>query len=57
VRAGAVRLAVKLFSMNEKPGSVPPMAPETRRRLVEHFRKDNQALGELIGRDLSHWNA
>ena len=57
VRLGVVRLAVKLFTLNEKPGTVPPLDPETRRRLVEHFRQDNEDLGRLIGRDLSHWNA
>lgn len=37
---------------------VPPaMKPETRRRLVERFREPNRRLGELVGRDLSHWNA
>ena len=57
VRLGVARLAVKAFTLNEKPGTVPPMAPETRRRLVEFFREDNEALGRLIGRDLSHWSA
>jgi hypothetical protein len=57
VRLGVFRLAVKLFQLNEKPGSVPPLALETRRRLVEFFREDNEALGRLIGRDLSHWSA
>jgi hypothetical protein len=56
VRAGVVRLGVKVLTLNEKPGTVPPMAPETRRRLVEYFREDNEALGRLIGRDLSHWS-
>jgi hypothetical protein len=42
--------------MNEKPGSVPPMRAETRRRLMEYYREDNDALGEFLGRDLSHWN-
>jgi len=55
-RLGVGRLAVKLFLLNEKPGTVPPMAPETRRRLVEHFRKDNEALEDFLDRDLSHWN-
>jgi hypothetical protein len=57
-RAGVGNLAVKLFrQLNEKPGTVPPMAVETRRRLVEYFRKDNEALGKLLNRDLTHWNA
>ena len=57
VRVGAARLALRVFLLNEKPGTVPPMAPESRRRLVEFFRKDNEALGDLLNRDLSHWNA
>jgi hypothetical protein len=55
-RLGAGKLALKLFRMNEKPGSVPPMRADTRRRLVEYYREDNEALGEFLGRDLSHWN-
>lgn len=34
----------------------PPIKPETRARLVEEFRDDNEALGEWLGRDLSSWN-
>ena len=32
------------------------MAPETRARLVEHFRPLNDRLAAATGRDLSHWN-
>jgi len=56
MRLGAGRLVVKLILLNEKPGTVPPLAAETRRRLVEFFREDTEALGELLHRDLSHWN-
>lgn len=56
VRLGVDRIALKLFGLNEKPGTVPPLAPETRQRLVEFYRKDNTALAELLRRDLSHWN-
>jgi hypothetical protein len=56
VRLGAARLSLKLFNLNERPGTVPPMAAETRRRLVEHYREDMKALGELLQRDVSHWN-
>jgi hypothetical protein len=34
----------------------PPMAQETRKRLVEYFRPWNKELSVLIGRDLEHWN-
>ena len=56
-RLGVARVAVKLFQLNERAGTVPPMSPATRRRLVEYFRKDNEALERLLDRDLSHWNA
>ena len=56
VRLGVDRIAMKLFRLNERPGTVPPLAPETRRRLVEVFKGDVEALGELLNRDLSHWN-
>ena len=56
VRLGADKLALKLFRLNEKPGTVPPMVPATRRQLVEFYRKDNEALEKLLNRDLSHWN-
>jgi Sulfotransferase domain len=56
VKMGAARAALKLVHLNERPGKVPPMAPDTRRRLVELYRKDTEALGELLQRDLSHWN-
>ena len=56
-RLGAARVAVKLFQLNERPGTVPPMSAPTRRRLVDLFREDTEALGRLLDRDLSHWNA
>jgi hypothetical protein len=56
VRLGAARLAHKVIRLNEKPGKGPPMALETRRRLVEFFRKDNELLEKFLDRDLSHWN-
>lgn len=33
----------------------PPMSPEFRSRIMEAFAPDIRKLGELIGRDLSHW--
>jgi hypothetical protein len=56
VRLGAASLARSVFRLNEKPGTVPPMALETRRRLVEFYREGNEALAGLLNRDLSHWN-
>ena len=57
VRLGADRVALKLVGrMNERPVKAPPLAPETRRGLVEYFRKDVEALAGLLNRDLSHWS-
>lgn len=35
--------------------ALPPMRPETHRRLAERYRDDIGRLETLIGRDLSHW--
>ena len=43
-------------SKAKRPAEYPPMAPETRARLVEHFRADNDRLSAWLGRDLSEWN-
>ena len=34
-----------------------PIPPALRQRLLDHYRNDIRATGELIGRDLSHWLA
>lgn len=34
----------------------PPMDQETRKKLQTFFKKDNELLGIILGRDLSHWN-
>jgi hypothetical protein len=34
----------------------PPMLPETRTMLIEHFREPNLKLAQFLDRDLSHWN-
>ena len=36
--------------------SYPPLATETRARMVEHFRPWNDRLERFLGRDLSAWN-
>lgn len=54
---GVGGLVVRAFRLNERPGTVPPLNPETRARLVAVYREGNERLGELLGRDLSHWNA
>jgi hypothetical protein len=35
----------------------PPMKPETREWLIEHYRSRNDALAAITGRDLSHWDS
>ncbi len=44
-----------LLTRNIRPYRYPPMDPDTRARLADHFTPLNSELGELIGRDLSHW--
>jgi hypothetical protein len=36
-------------------GHYPPMAQETREHLARHFDPLNRALGDWLGKDLSHW--
>ena len=45
-----------MMRANEKPFTSPPMNPDTRDRLIEHFAPHNRALGELIGKDLGTWS-
>jgi hypothetical protein len=42
--------------LNERVLSPPPMDPETRMDLIDYFRPFNAQLGELLHRDLSHWD-
>jgi len=50
------------YRVAEAPGgkakvvSYPPLPPETRARLVEHFQPWNDRLAEWLGRDLSAWS-
>ncbi len=45
-----------LMRLNLRPYRYPPMRPETRERLVEHFRPHRDELAALLGRDLSFWH-
>lgn len=56
VDAGVARLMLRLFRFNEKPGQVLPLSADTRARLIQRFEAGNRALGDLLDRDLSHWN-
>jgi len=37
-------------------GARPPMHPDTRESLLVHYGDHNQALSDILGRDVSHWN-
>lgn len=46
----------KLYTkINFKPSENPPMNPETRKQLIDHYKEDIRDLEKIIGRDLSHW--
>ncbi|GAB4191205.1 MAG: sulfotransferase [Phycisphaeraceae bacterium] len=45
-----------VLRLNEKPFTPPPLSDVMRRRLAEWYAPHNQALSELIDRDLSHWS-
>lgn len=49
-------LRARLVRMNERSFRPPPMSPETRWQLAEHFRPFNDRLAGLLQRDLSHWH-
>lgn len=52
----AYKLRNAVLDMNEKPFTPPPLNPNTRQQLVNHFKSYNDQLVTLIKRDLSHWN-
>lgn len=45
-----------LLRINEKPFIPPPMHEDTRKRLIDYYAPHNEALSQLIGRDLSAWS-
>lgn len=49
------RLRKRLLKWNTLSRPRPPLSPEMRRELAETFREEVALLGELLGRDLSHW--
>lgn len=49
------RLQSRLAQLNEREFQPPPMSPQTRAKLIEHYQPYNQELAELLQRDLSHW--
>lgn len=50
------RYRVKTDGGKAVPTDYPPMEPNTRARLVEHFRPYNDRLAAWLGRDLAAWN-
>lgn len=55
-RTGLHGVASRLERRNA--GRIPPLPARTRRWLIEtYYGERNEALAELLGRDLSHWNS
>jgi hypothetical protein len=54
-RVGLHYIAQRLEPRNS--ADLPPMSPDTRRWLIDVYREKNNQLEDLIGKDLSHWNA
>jgi len=50
------RIESRLRKMNASPEKRAPMDPELRARLKREFAPEVDRLGELLGRDLTHWN-
>jgi hypothetical protein len=55
-RLGIHRFFTRIQEWNLRAASFPPMRVETRERLVALYSEENVLLGQLIDRDLSHWN-
>lgn len=53
---GLHKLGDWVQAKNLQSTRTPPMKDETRAWLVDMYRRDNERLAELLGRDLSHWN-
>lgn len=52
---GLGKVALAAFKLNERPGTVEPLRPEIRQRLVEEYASEVEGLGRFLGRDLSAW--
>lgn len=50
------KIRQKLIEINETGAHKIVLLPDTRKRLVEIYRKDNSRLEKSLNRDLSHWN-
>jgi len=49
-------IMVRILAMNAKAYVYPPMAPETRKAMVEYFKPHNERLEKMIGKDLRSWD-
>ncbi|TNE91162.1 MAG: hypothetical protein EP330_05820 [Deltaproteobacteria bacterium] len=45
----------RILKRNQRPFTYPPILPETRERLAEHFAPHNAALADEFGVDVSRW--
>ena len=41
--------------VNTRIENRPPLSPDVRQELADTFRDDVERLGQIVGRDLSHW--
>jgi hypothetical protein len=51
-----VRVTTRLRRLNRREAPRSPMSAELRRRLQAQFAGDVERLGEMLGRDLTHWS-
>ena len=52
----AFQIRMILLNLNKKKFKKPPMNPETRTQLVNHFKPHNARLSDLLCMDFSDWN-
>jgi hypothetical protein len=48
-------IRVKLNKINKKEFTPPPINPDTKKKLIEHYKPMVEELSVLIKRDLSQW--
>ncbi len=55
-KMGIHKKIVNLYeNINSKNRKYPPMKSQTRRKLIDYYKKDIEKTAKLINRDLSHW--
>ena len=55
--ATAYKFRKVVLDLNDKPFTPPPLNPETHEQLTHYFKPFNDQLAELLGQDLTHWQA